>query len=104
MTLKTLIGSTLLVTTLFAGAPSTFANEPETITLNTAALIELTDAETATSSVIVAEITTESAARAELKSLKLKEQDPQTGFFTRLIIGFKIKQLENQLNIKKALK
>jgi hypothetical protein len=43
-------------------------------------------------------------ATEELASLKLREQDPQTGSFTKFLLRFKIRQLENQLNIKKALK
>jgi hypothetical protein len=39
----------------------------------------------------------------ELASLKLKLKDPATGSITRFILKFQIKQLENQLNIKKAL-
>lgn len=39
----------------------------------------------------------------ELAQLKLKEKDPTTGSFTRFLLRFKIRQLENQLNIKKAL-
>ncbi len=39
----------------------------------------------------------------ELNDLKMKENDPTIGSFTKFIIRLKIRQLENQLNIKKAL-
>lgn len=39
----------------------------------------------------------------ELAELKSKENAPGTGSFARFILKFKIRQLENQLNIKKAL-
>jgi hypothetical protein len=39
----------------------------------------------------------------ELAQLKLKEKDASTGSFSRFLLKFKIRQLENQLNIKKAL-
>lgn len=39
----------------------------------------------------------------ELADLKTKELDPAIGSFTKLIIRFKIRQIENQLNIMKAL-
>ena len=39
----------------------------------------------------------------ELAALRTKEQDPNTGFLTRLFLRFKINQLKNQLTIKKAL-
>jgi hypothetical protein len=39
----------------------------------------------------------------ELNDLKMKENDPTIGSFTKFIIRLKIRQIENQLNIKKAL-
>ncbi len=94
---KTFIGAMILIATL-AASPVAYASEVSATT--TADIIIVTTTETSSELVI----TSEAAALAELKLLKQKEQDPSTGFFTRLIIGFKIKQLENQLNIKKALK
>jgi len=94
---KTFIGAMILIATL-AASPIAYASEVPATTTTDIIVVTTTDI----SSEVV--ITTEAAAQAELKSLKLKEQDPNLGFFTRLIIGFKIKQLENQLNIKKALK
>lgn len=98
------MGAALLVATLVA-TPVAFASEPVVTTNSDIIVVTTTDSAESASDTIGTEITvtSETAARAELKSLKQKEQDPSTGFFTRLIIGFKIKQLETQLNIKKAL-
>lgn len=97
---KTLMGAAILVATLVA-TPVAFATELDTTATSDIIVVTTLDSTDSSSSEVV--ITSEAAARAELKSLKQKEQDPSTGFFTRLIIGFKIKQLETQLNIKKAL-
>lgn len=97
---KTLVGAAILVATLVA-TPVAFASELETTTNPEIIVVTTLDSGDSSSSEVI--ITSEAAARAELKSLKQKEQDQSTGFFTRLIIGFKIKQLETQLNIKKAL-
>ena len=42
--------------------------------------------------------------KQEVLSLKNIEKDPETGSVMKFLIRFKIRQLENQLNIKKALK
>lgn len=42
--------------------------------------------------------------RLELADLKLKEKDPSVGTFSKFILRLKIRQLENQLRIKEALK
>ncbi len=39
----------------------------------------------------------------QLAAYQAEEQDSSTGFFTRLILKFEIRQLENQIAIKKAL-
>jgi hypothetical protein len=41
--------------------------------------------------------------KQELISLKSIEKDPETGSVMKFLLRFKIRQLENQLNIKKAL-
>lgn len=41
--------------------------------------------------------------KQELASLKSIEKDPETGSVMKFLLRFKIRQLENQLNIKKAL-
>ena len=58
---------------------------------------------TATSSATTISADPTASDQAELASLKLREQNPETSFFVKFILGFKIRQLENQLNIKKAL-
>lgn len=96
----------ILFVAMLAIAPIAFASEsaadanPNVIVITTNDPTE----SLATTSPEIPVVGDESADRAELKSLKQKEQDPSLGFFSRLIIGFKIKQLEAQLNIKKALK
>ncbi len=99
MTFKTLVGTIILVVVSFAAAPFALANETASEAIPSEGIVVSTE----TSPVITVALSDE-ALTAELKSLKMKEQDTSLGFFTRLIIGFKVKQLENQLNIKKALK
>lgn len=61
------------------------------------------DAVITSQSATITPATAEQDQISELASLKIKEQDPTTGFFTKMILKFKIKQLENQITLKKAL-
>lgn len=54
-------------------------------------------------SVVSDALTPEQAMQAELADLQVKEADPATGMFAKFFIHLRIRQLENQLNIKKAL-
>ena len=38
-----------------------------------------------------------------LAALKKQQQDPSTGWFTQIILSIKIRELENKLNLQKAL-
>lgn len=94
---KTLIATLALVTAFFGVAFGAHAQEividqtPEEITSETSLITTETP------------VDPNQAMIDELAALIEKEQDPETGAFTRFILRFKIKQLENQLNIKKAL-
>ena len=90
MIFKTLIGTLAIVGTLIAPTSFVFADEiAQTPT---------------TESVVVTSETTPVTPLEELALLKAREQDPETGTFMKFILRLKIRQLENQLNIKKALK
>jgi hypothetical protein len=91
MTFKTFLGTFALACALVAPASFVFAEETEYSTID----------QTITVSATTTEIT---SATEELEGLKIKEQDPETGSFMKFILRLKIRQLENQLNIKKALK
>ena len=39
----------------------------------------------------------------KLAALKKQQQDPSTGWFTQIILSIKIRELENKLNLQKAL-
>lgn len=102
MTFKTFIGATTLALALTVQAGFVYAAEPETTTVPEPAVVTIastTDATITASSTDPIVLATE-----ELASLKLREQDPETGSFTKFFLRFRIRQLENQLNIKKALK
>jgi hypothetical protein len=102
MTFKTFIGATTLALALTVQAGFAYAAEPETLPVSETVVVTT---ETAPVATITASSTDPIVlATEELASLKLREQDPQTGSFTKFLLRFKIRQLENQLNIKKALK
>ncbi len=102
MTFKTFIGATTLALALTVQAGFVYAAEPETlpvsetITVTTEPATNVTITASSTDPIVL--------ATEELTSLKLREQDPETGSFAKFLLRFKIRQLENQLNIKKALK
>lgn len=103
MTFKTFIGATTLALALTVQAGFVYAAEPVALPSTTNILV------TTTESPVDATITASSTdpivlATEELAALKIREQDPETGTFTKFLLRFKIRQLENQLNIKKALK
>ena len=56
-----------------------------------------------TASSDVADLTTGSDMTAELAVLQAKEQDPTTGFFAKIWIDLKIKEIENQINVQNAV-
>lgn len=103
MTLKTFIctAATALALVSFAG----FAHAQETVADPIPATVILdastTDATTATTTATVSDQPLSDAD--ELASLKLREEDPNTGGFMKFLLRFKIRQLENQLNVKNAL-
>lgn len=102
MTFKTFIGATTLALALTVQAGFVYAAEPEalpvseTVTIATEPTTNATITASSTDPVVL--------ATEELAALKLREQNPETGSFTKFLLRFKIRQLENQLNIKKALK
>lgn len=97
MTFKNLFASLLVVATSVAPISSAYALELAQPAVNATTTVVATS--TLSSEDTLAENKTE-----ELALLKQKEQDPETGFFMKILIGLKIRQLGNQLNIKKALK
>ena len=102
MTFKTFIGATTLALALTVQAGFVYAAEPEAAISASPTIVVATD--TPASATVTASSTDPIVlATEELASLKLHEQDPATGYFTKFILRFKIRQLENQLNIKKAL-
>jgi hypothetical protein len=90
MKFKAFLATTALIATVVAPVSVAFAAEP--VTISTEPVVAVSDT-----------VPSDKAMIDELASLKLKLKDPATGSITRFILKFQIKQLENQLNIKKAL-
>lgn len=99
MTLKTFISAFSLVAILLAPLSGAQALE-----------IEASSETTSTTEIVISsEIPSDTEAPVmtpaeELAVLKIQEKDPETGTFMRFLLRIKIRQIENQLNIKKALK
>lgn len=94
--------TTALVIAFVLVTPFTVAHA-EIITSEIQIASNQSDAVITSQSPIIVVNTPEQDQLDELASLKIKEKDPTGGFFTKMILRFKIKQLENQITLKKAL-
>lgn len=97
MRLKTFFLSTLVLSVVLLPTAFVSAAEPVEL-LDISASVQPSEIQP----VVVATVI--SPEMTELKNLNAKEQDPETGAFMKFILRLKIRQLETQLNIKKALK
>lgn len=94
MNYKTFLVATAMITSSFA--PMAYAQSLDVAPVDTATPVLVT-------SVVSDALTPEQSMQAELADLQVKEAAPETGAFTKFFIRLRIRQLENQLNIKKAL-
>lgn len=92
MTPKTLFATAAIAAVLIAPAPFAFAAETVSVPSENVTAAEMSNA-----------VTVVDEQAQELETLKLKEKDPSVGGITKFFLRIKIRQLENQLNIKKAL-
>jgi hypothetical protein len=106
MKFKTFLGTTTLALTLVSFTGFAHAQSVDTIlnttTNDTPVVTDTTSITTAPQTVSQSNQTT--LDLNELAALKLREQSSDTGPIMKFILRFKIRQMENQLNIKKALK
>lgn len=92
MTPKTLFATAAIAAVLIAPAPFAFAAETVSVPSENVTATEMSNAVTVVDEQV-----------QELETLKLKEKDLSVGGITKFFLRIKIRQLENQLNIKKAL-
>ena len=100
MKFRTLIATGTVAITLMTVAGLAYAAESQTPVVSP----EIASDAVVTTTTADAAPNLETITMDELTSLKIKEQQPTTGTLAKIFIRFRIRQLENQLNIKKALK
>jgi len=92
MTFKTFLSSLMVAAVLLTPAAFATAAEPVVSPSENVLVSEISNPVIVVDEQVV-----------ELAALKLKEKDPSIGGITKFFLRLKIRQLENQLNIKKAL-
>ena len=85
-----------------APAPVTQSTDISITATAAVAPIDIISADTTASGDVI-DSNTGSDMTAELAVLQAKAQDPTTGFFAKIWIGLKIKEIENQINVQNAV-